>query len=72
MFDCVMPILLKSWKTIAKTGMKATTAIKLHWAIPEKQTNRGAGGWGGVENREFPISWAGVLKKEHTEIPGLN
>ena len=40
MFDCVMPILLKSWKTIAKTGMKATTAIKLHWAIPEKQTNR--------------------------------
>ena len=70
MFDCVMPILLKSWKTIAKTGMKATTAIKLHWAIPEKQTNRGAGGWGGseqgisnflgrgIEERAYRNSWA--------------
>ena len=43
MIDSVVSIpffkLLKSWKATVETGMKATTAIKLHWAILEKQTN---------------------------------
>ena len=49
--------------TTAATGLKATATIKLHWAIPEKTTNRKR-----VENMEFP----GALKKEHMEIPGVS
>ena len=37
------------------------------WAIPEKIQTRGGRG-GRIEDMEF----AGVLKKKHVEIPGVN